>query len=358
MLRFPGMRRCTVLPRPVRSLRIQQGRADAELVSIPGSFRIALAADRPIAIDFRRRDGRCGDHFARGGFPAGRNTRLKALQGEFPMSTSTTVTRSGDSRSFADRVYPEQVFGGFTRCDGTLAFYSRVQAVLPEEATVLDVGCGRGRSAEDPSAYRRRLQNLQGPERTVIGIDVDFAAAGNPNLDQFRLIESTDRWPVEDASIDLLVSDYVLEHVDDPGSFFREIDRVMSPGGTVCLRTPNRWSYIAVIAQLIPNRLHARVTARVQEGREEQDVFPTRYRCNTRGTIRRQFRRLGYAAWVESIEAEPTYLQFSPLIYRMGSVVHRWLPPTFRSTLVAFARKPGTAAANRQSDSDRESRTA
>lgn len=271
---------------------------------------------------------------------------------------SSHTTRSGGRGSIADRVYPEREFGGFTRFDGTVAFYSRLQAVLPEEATVLDVGCGRGRSAEDASAYRRQLQNLQGPKRQVIGIDVDFAAASNPNLDQFRLIESVDVWPVEDASVDLLVSDYVLEHVDDPQTFFREVDRVLRPGGTVCLRTPNRWSYIAAVAQLVPNRLHARVTAKAQDGRAEQDVFPTRYRCNTRGSIRRQLNRLGYSAWVESIEAEPCYLHFSPLAYRIGSVVHRWLPRTFRSTLIAFASKPAAQAVTQQSDGQPEPRTA
>jgi hypothetical protein len=50
-----------------------------------------------------------------------------------------------------ETVFPEIKAGGFSRVDGTIAFYTRVQALCPDRATILDFGAGRGKASEDPS---------------------------------------------------------------------------------------------------------------------------------------------------------------------------------------------------------------
>ena len=239
------------------------------------------------------------------------------------------------------KLYPEMAFGGFTRLDGTIRFCSRVQALLPESGTVLDVGCGRASRQADPSPYRAGLQDFRAPGRTVIGIDVDPGASDNPFVDEFRLIDDTERWPVESDSVDLIYSDYVLEHVDDPVTFFREVARVTRAGGYACFRTPNAWSYISLAARLVPNRRHADVVSKVstQSEREERDVFPTVYRANRPRTIRKLLDEAGFDSVVFAMESEPGYLDFSSLAYRLGALLHAVLPPAFQSTLVAFACK-------------------
>src|SRR5215471_16831803 len=136
-----------------------------------------------------------------------------------------------------EAVYPEQRFFGFTRCDGTIYFLARVHSMLRPCDVVLDAGCGRGQWIDDPCEYRRQLHDFRCHERQVIGIDVDPGASANPFIHEFRPIEDTRRWPVADASINLIYSDYVLEHVADPGAFFSEANRVLKPGGHICLRT-------------------------------------------------------------------------------------------------------------------------
>src|SRR5438270_3947673 len=145
-----------------------------------------------------------------------------------------------------ERFYPESRFGGFADIDGTVAFYSRVRSLVGAESVVLDIGCGRGALAEDPVPYRRELSNLLGRARRVVGIDLDPAGASNPHVDEFRLIEGAS-WPVADGSIDVAIADWVLEHLSDPEVFFREVARVVKPGGYFCARTPNAWSYISVL---------------------------------------------------------------------------------------------------------------
>ncbi len=245
--------------------------------------------------------------------------------------------------SVRERVYPEARFGGFTRRDGTVPFLGRVHALMPEQGTLLDIGCGRGQQAEDRCRYRRGLHDLRGPGRTVIGIDVDPDAATNPFIDEFRHVENVERWPIDDASIDLAVSISVLEHVPDPAAFFDEVARVLKPGGVICLKTPNKRSYPSMAARIIPNRLHARVVAKAQGNRKGEDVFPTVYRCNTAGALRRQCGRRSLEHVVYPIESEPNYLQFSPVLYRVFAKLHPLIPPPFRSTLILLARKNAPA---------------
>jgi len=198
---------------------------------------------------------------------------------------------------YVERYYPECRFGGFTRIDGTIAFFVRVNALLQPDFTVLDVGCGRGEYVEDTNAYRKNLRILKDKVQRVIGIDVDEADRENPCIDEFRRIEG-ERWPLDDQTADMIVCDNVVEHVPDPDAFFEECRRVLKPGGTLCVRTPNVRSYFGIASRLIPSRKHSAVLDRVQDERKEEDVFPTFYRCNTRGCLKRMMERHGFDACV------------------------------------------------------------
>ncbi len=235
--------------------------------------------------------------------------------------------------------YPESRFGGFTDIDGTIAFYTRVHALLSANAVILDVGCGRGEYGEDRVEVRRGLRIFKGKVARVIGVDVDEAGRTNPFLDEFHLLTDA-RWPLADASVDLCLADCVMEHVTEPDAFLSEAQRVLRPGGHLCMRTTNGHGYVALAARLVPNRNHSRVLSRVQENRKAEDVFPTVYRCNSRGKLLRAMRRHGLEGVVYGYESEPRYLQFSRLAYRIGVIYQRLAPRSLRNALFVFARKP------------------
>lgn len=244
---------------------------------------------------------------------------------------------SADRTNPRDVFYPESKFGGFTDQDGTIAFYFRVNALLDPSFVVLDVGCGRGKYAEDPVPTRRALRALKGKVRRVIGIDVDDAGFENPFLDEFRSIDEA-RWPVEDGSVDLCLCDNVMEHLEDPERLFVEARRALRSGGHLCIRTPNAWGYVALFSRLIPNRLHSRVIRRVQVGRKSQDVFPTLYRCNSIPRLRSALARHGFKAVVYGYGAEPSYLYFSRIAYTLGVLHQRFAPGLLQPAVFAFAR--------------------
>jgi arsenite methyltransferase len=98
--------------------------------------------------------------------------------------------------------------------------------------TVLDLGCGAGTDLLIAA-------QMVGPEGRVIGVDMtptmlvrvrDSAAAmGLTNVELHEsLIESV---PVPDASVDVVISNGVIDLVPDKGAVFAEIDRILRPGG-------------------------------------------------------------------------------------------------------------------------------
>lgn len=234
--------------------------------------------------------------------------------------------------------YPEIAFGGFSEMDSMVSFYIRVNALVGPSTVLADIGCGRGAYGEDPLPFRRNLRVFRGRVARVIGLDVDPEASENPHIDEFRLLTGS-AFPLDDASVDVILADAVIEHVEDPQTFFRECARVLRPGGYLCLRTTNLLSYVGMAARLIPNRLHARILSRVQNRREERDVFPTLYRCNTIGKLRRALERSGFEAVVYGVHGEPSYLAFSKPVFKLGVALHRLAPRSFGASLMGFARR-------------------
>src|SRR5215472_4853874 len=131
------------------------------------------------------------------------------------------------AESHKARFYPETAFGGFSDIDGTVVFYARVNALVRPDFVIVDFGCGRGSYAEDVVDFRRNLRCFNGRVTKVIGLDVDSAASNNPHLDEFRSLIPGQSWPVESASVDLIVCDFVIEHLADPESSFSEARRVL-----------------------------------------------------------------------------------------------------------------------------------
>ncbi len=239
----------------------------------------------------------------------------------------------------ARHFHPELDFGGFTDLDGSILFYTRVQALLSPDAVAVDVGCGRGTQVDDPVALRRELRILRGKCRRAIGLDVDPAAEANPYIDEFGLLDASGCWPLDSGSADLVLADFVLEHIAEPGLFFSEAARVLRASGVICIRTINAWSYVGVGSRLVPDRLHARLLGRLQRQRAACDVFPTFYRCNTIPKLRRSLEAHGFDSAVYGAEAEPAYLAFNPAAYALG-LAHRRLAPRFMQTgLFAWGRR-------------------
>jgi SAM-dependent methyltransferase len=199
------------------------------------------------------------------------------------------------------------------------------------------VGCGRG-ALVDVDQPGGAWQDLRGPGRTVIGIDIEPVGADNPVIDEFRLIGPDGGWPLDDGSVDLAVSDFVLEHVVEPEAFVRELARVLRPGGVFIARTISRYSILAAAARVVPNEHHARALERLQPTREARDVFRTAYKMNTRKDLARLFEGDFDLALARRTGLEQ-YCKPWPRLRRGVAQAERHLPTSMWMALVVFARR-------------------
>lgn len=255
-----------------------------------------------------------------------------------------TGRHSGDGfeppETLAD-LYPETAAGGFSRYDGFVEFYSRVNALLDEKSEVLDFGAGRGAWTDVPlPAWSRHLRSFHERVQRVVGVDVDEAVLDNPALAAADVVPPGAPLPYDDASFDLVLADYVLEHVraEDAPGVAREVLRVLRPGGWLAARTPNKWGLIGVGARTVPNELHTRVLRRLQPGRKDEDVFPVEYHMNTRRDLRRLF-PAPHELVVYGHASEPTYFGGAKPAWRAAQLLDRLTPPALAPTLMVFVRK-------------------
>lgn len=195
-------------------------------------------------------------------------------------------------------------------------FESTVLPLAGPGARILDAGCGRRSEAGALLAQNGAR---------VIGLDLvdrgdERIAFAKSNLEQL---------PLSSASMDLVISRSVMEHLRDPLSVWKEVRRVLKPEGSFVFLTPNFLDYVSILAWLIPNSLHPAIVQFV-EGREEEDVFPTAYRCNTPRAIRRLASQAGFAEpSIRYLTQYPSSLRFSRIAFLLGVGYERFsrIPP-------------------------------
>lgn len=106
-----------------------------------------------------------------------------------------------------------------------------MQLVRPGER-LLDVGCGRGAVASLLSDRFDEVHGVDTDEDALVKAAERGVAVARVDLDREPL-------PFEDGYFDAVVTLDVIEHVLDPACFARELARVLRPGGTVYVATPN-----------------------------------------------------------------------------------------------------------------------
>ena len=116
-----------------------------------------------------------------------------------------------------------------------VANHWRLGRVAPGEV-VLDLGCGAGTDLLVAA-------QMTGPTGRAIGVDMTpamleraAASARSMGLENVELHESLiEAVPLDDASVDLVISNGVIDLVPDKERVFDEIDRLLRPGGRLQL---------------------------------------------------------------------------------------------------------------------------
>jgi arsenite methyltransferase len=101
---------------------------------------------------------------------------------------------------------------------------------------VLDLGCGAGTDLLIAAQMARRAGRALGVDMTAAMLERAEASAREMGLANVELQESLiEALPLDDASVDVVISNGVIDLVPDKEAVFDEIDRVLRPGGRLQL---------------------------------------------------------------------------------------------------------------------------
>ncbi len=243
-----------------------------------------------------------------------------------------------------------QLYKIYWRCEKVIApglrssqytYRDRLMPLVAGKKRWLDLGCGHHHFGE---WMRSDQQQAIASVGIAFGCDLDFEGLKkHPDLKN-KCLASGYGLPYSTGSLDIVSSNMVLEHVDDPPRFLSEVRRVLTPGGLFVFHTPNRRGYRTVASRLLTNQTVKNALVKVLENREEDDVFPAFYRLNQHEDIRRAAAAAGLQ--VQSIETTET----SALVASMGPLAIPELfliralqadsAEAYRATLITVLRKP------------------
>lgn len=175
-----------------------------------------------------------------------------------------------------------------------LTYVRVVAAQLNSTTRWLDAGCGHQSFADKLEAQEQKMAS---GSRLAVGCDLGFGALQNHRSLNRLVCCSLDELPFADSSFNLVTLNNVVEHLEKPEVVFREFRRILQPGGTIVIHTPNMKSWFIRLARLGKRLLPKRVVLRFirfLEFREPEDVFPTHYRANTPKQLSGMLRNAGF----------------------------------------------------------------
>jgi demethylmenaquinone methyltransferase/2-methoxy-6-polyprenyl-1,4-benzoquinol methylase len=204
-------------------------------------------------------------------------------------------------RRFTDRLFDDTA-GDYDFAERLLGFGSgpwyRRQALaragLVRGMRVLDIATGTGLVAREALA-------LVGPEGSVVGLDPSAGMLAQAGKMAFPLVRGFgERLPCRDASFDFVSMGFALRHVADLEVLFREMHRVLRPGGVACvleLTQPEK-AFAAVPLRFFMTRLlpiAARIAGRPDAGKLMTFYSDTIEACVPPATVLAALGRAGFA---------------------------------------------------------------
>ena len=233
-----------------------------------------------------------------------------------------------------ERLLARYYYGRPGWSDGTTQFHALVGQFAKPGCRILELGAG----PDNPTTAFLAQQGV------VTGLDIDPAVKSNHHCRNAYVYDGV-HVPLPSNSFDLVVSNYVCEHIEDPPRVCREIHRVLRPGGAYIFRTPNLWHYVSIISRLSPHWLHRLLANKARAlAPETHAPYPTYHRMNTRRVCRSVLERQGFSV-VRSfcIEPEPSYAMASRVMFYPAMAWERvlnssWLFESLRANILCVAQ--------------------
>ncbi len=220
--------------------------------------------------------------------------------------------------------------------DGTTQFHELCKKYIYQESKVLEIG---------PGASNETSKFLSNITKELIGLDIDDIIKKNIYVSKAFLYKG-DRFPFPSNSFDVVVSNYVNEHIKNPDEHLKEVYRVLKKNGLYIFRTPNIYYYVTIVSKFSPHWFHKLIANRLRNLPEDyHDPYPTYYKFNSRRKCielltKNDFRIIE----IVMIEKEPLYGLSLRVLFFLFMAYERIVNSTrffssLRSTILCITKK-------------------
>lgn len=201
---------------------------------------------------------------------------------------------------------------------------------LPDGATVLDLGGGRR------CVYAASVQPPGRVNLMAVDISPDELAL-NRDVSQTCLADVAVDLPLPGASVDLILSRALLEHVVGVPSAVQHMARVLRPGGVALHLVPGRYSLFGLAARLLPFGPLLRAVHTVMPWTHGQVEFPAYYDHCYPQALERAFRAAGFSQVELSYTwAQPGYFEAAYPLFALHAAYERIVRGLAIRRLVAY----------------------
>jgi len=201
------------------------------------------------------------------------------------------------------------------------------KAIKPD-SVILNIGAGRS----------SRLETFFDLAKKVYGLDPNEKALSENRYISNRIVGRAESIPLTDSSVDIVILEWVMEHIENPERAFKEISRVLKPNGKIIFCTPNTKSPLMFLISLlkkISNPFSQIVIRQTLLDREKEEINPAYYRVNTRKKINKIFSQSGLRIIDLRTTGAPSYFRFSkPLLWAALQLEKISARPSFKWTRV------------------------
>ncbi|MEN8907665.1 MAG: class I SAM-dependent methyltransferase [Clostridiales bacterium] len=208
-----------------------------------------------------------------------------------------------------------------------------IRDFFKQDIHMLDIGCG----------HSDLLKDLYKNTKNSYGLEPDKKALEKNEFIKNKIVGTVEKMPFEDNIFDIVLLEWVLEHLKYPKVAFNEIYRVLKPGGKVIFLTPNSWNYNVWIIRAIPNRAHSYFTKKFYQ-RHEGDTYPVRYKINSPKKVSNILRKIGFNKVNVILNGDPTYLSMNDLTFKISLMIEKVLDykffNSFKVHLIGVFEKP------------------
>ncbi len=226
---------------------------------------------------------------------------------------------------------------GLGRAQRQADMLARLASAAGHQITAVDVGCGDGMCTELALDVCNATPNAS---VSIVGLDWSIAALNRARargVPVARASADEGGLPLASSSIDVVIMSEFIEHLVDPDNALDEAWRVLIPGGTLLLSTPNlaAWYNRALLA-LGVQPLFTEVSMRGIHGRPGKEVVG-HLRLFTRRALLSLLRAMGFVDI--KIKGAPYHDVPGPFKPLDRLFCHT---PSLASNLLVAAQRPGS----------------